>query len=112
MSQSHDHKTQSQPQRTINWVFYHPKHLERQDVCMPHLYIIEEKDLDQFMSTWIPKAFADGIHRRYGFNPDEYSIQVAQVFLSISYEVVELTATGSPTQQWISWMSIANGRET
>jgi hypothetical protein len=102
MLRSHDRKTQSQPLKTINWVFYHPKHLEWQNVCMPYLYIIEEDDLDQFMLTWIPKAFADDIHHRYGFNLDKYSIQVAQVFLSISCKVVELTATGSPTQQWIS----------
>ena len=82
MSQSHDRSTRSQPLKTINWVFYHPKHLERQDVCTPYLYIIKEDDLDQFMLTWIPKAFAGDIRRIYGFNPDEYSIRVAQVFLS------------------------------
>ena len=66
----------------INWVFYHPTHLERQEVCTPYPYVVKEDDLDLLMPEWIPKAFADDIRGIYDFSPDKTRIRVAQVFLS------------------------------
>lgn len=63
-------------------MFYHPKHLQRQEICTPYPYVVKEDDLDQLMQTWIPKAFAEKIYHIYDFSPDKARIRLAKVFLS------------------------------
>jgi hypothetical protein len=77
---SHGPDTRSQTADIINWVFYHldrPDHFSTifcSDFCR-----IQKEDLDEIVADWIQPAFADRIRKRYNFDLNEDSIQIAKV---------------------------------
>jgi len=64
----------------INWVFYHPNRSDdffqnfTPDFCRVH-----EEGLEKCVGDWIQPTFADRIRKRYNFDLDEDTIQIAMV---------------------------------
>ena len=79
-SMSHGRDTRSQSANIINWVFYHPDRPDHiSTVFSPDVCRIQKEDLDEIVADWIQPAFADRIRKRYKFDLDEDSIQIAKV---------------------------------
>ena len=76
MSHGLSHNPRLQNIKRLHWVFYDPNRSDTATVFEPDLYRIQQEDLEKRMIEWVPQAFANDIHHRYGFNIDERAIRV------------------------------------
>ncbi|SRR6266550_3180953 len=108
---SHGRATRSQSADIINWVFYHP---DRPDhisaVFSPDVCRIQKEDLDEIVADWIKPAFANRIRKRYQFDLEEDSIQIAKV-LPLKNFVTGLMTADSPGRQWKLLPLMINGHK-
>jgi hypothetical protein len=74
-SMSHGRETRtSKPGTRIDWVFYQPGRSDHfSTVFSPDICRIQKEDV----ADWVQPAFVDHIRKRYKFDLDEDSIQIA-----------------------------------